>query len=207
MDRLGRGREQPNSAGRTGGRALRTGHGYTEIAERVNAMLLIGLLILVAAAAFAGVLISENWGGGTFAIKGFGHVLGHYTLAQIFISGIVLTAIFFFGLWAASVSTRLRRRASGRRRAENRAAREEHDELVAERDKLARELAAQRAATAAATPVAVPVAAEQPAYVAAGQPAYPAGQPAYVAPEQPAELFPTRQVVLDEGPLMREVEV
>ena len=66
-------------------------------------MLLIGLLILVAAAAFAGVLISENWGGGTFAIKGFGHVLGHYTLAQIFISGIVLTAIFFFGLWAASV--------------------------------------------------------------------------------------------------------
>ena len=91
-------------------------------------MLLIGLLILVAAAAFAGVLISENWGGGTFAIKGFGHVLGHYTLAQIFISGIVLTAIFFFGLWAASVSTRLRRRASGRRRAESRAAREEHDE-------------------------------------------------------------------------------
>jgi len=161
-------------------------------------MLLIGLLILVAAAAFAGVLISENWGGGTFAIKGFGHVLGHYTLAQIFISGIVLTAIFFFGLWAASVSTRLRRRASSRRRAENRAAREEHDELVAERDKLARELAAaQRTAPAVAT-----------AAPAAGQPAYvPAGLPAYAPAEQPNELFPTRQVVLDEGPLMREVEV
>jgi uncharacterized membrane protein len=158
-------------------------------------MLLIGLLILVAAAAFAGVLISENWGGGTFAIKGFGHVLGHYTLAQIFISGIVLTAIFFFGLWAASVSTRLRRRASSRRRAESRAAREEHDELVAERDKLARELAAaERTAPVAAT--------------ATGQPAYvPAGLPAYVPADQPNELFPTRQVVLDEGPLMREVEV
>ena len=160
-------------------------------------MLLIGLLILVAAAAFAGVLTSENWGGGTFAIKGFGHVLGHYTLAQIFISGIVLTAIFFFGVWAASVSTRIRRRASSRRRAESRAAREEHDELVAERDQLAGELAAQRKAT----PVAAPA-------VVSGQSAYvPAGQPAYVAAEQPAELFPTRQVVLDEGPLMREVEV
>jgi len=165
-------------------------------------MLLIGLLILVAAAAFAGVLISENWGGGTFAIKGFGHVLGHYTLAQIFISGIVLTAIFFFGLWAASVSTRLRRRASSRRRAENRATREEHDELVAERDKLARELAAaQSTAPVAATATAAPA-------TATGQPAYvPAGLPAYVPADQPNELFPTRQVVLDEGPLMREVEV
>jgi uncharacterized membrane protein len=165
-------------------------------------MLLIGLLILVAAAAFAGVLISENWGGGTFAIKGFGHVLGHYTLAQIFISGIVLTTIFFFGLWAASVSTRIRRRASSRRRAESRAAREEHDELVAERDKLARELAAAQRTTPV-VPVAAPVAA-----TATGQPAYvPPGLPAYVPAEQPNEVLPTRQVVLDEGPLMREVEV
>jgi len=146
-------------------------------------MLLIGLLIVVAAAAFAGVLVSENWGGSTYAIKGFGHVLGHYTLAQIFLSGIVLTAIFFFGLWAASVSTRLRRRASSRRRAESRAAREEHDELVAERDKLARDLEAQRAATVAATPA--------------------------VATGQPAELLPaaTQPVVLDDRPLMHDIEV
>jgi uncharacterized membrane protein len=163
-------------------------------------MLIIGLLILLAAAAFAGVVISENWGGGTFAVKGFGHVLGHYTLAQIFISGIVLTAIFFFGLWAASVSTRLRRRASSRRRAESRAAREEHDELVAERDRLARDLAAQRAAASTATTT----------LAAPGQPAYAgAGQRAYVAEQQPAELFPTaqQQVVLDDRPLMHDVEV
>jgi uncharacterized membrane protein len=163
-------------------------------------MLIIGLLIVVAAAAFAGVVVSENWGGSTYAVKGFGHVLGHYTLAQIFLSAVVVTAIFFFGLWAASVSTRLRRRASSRRRAENRAAREEHDELVAERDNLARQLAAQRAAAPAIAPA-----------VATGQPAYTAaGQPAYVATEQPAELFPTaapRPVVLDEGPLMHDVEV
>ncbi|HEY5456807.1 MAG TPA: hypothetical protein VIJ96_15190 [Acidothermaceae bacterium] len=178
-------------------------------------MLLIGLLILVAAAAFAGVLMSENWGGGTFAIKGFGHVLGHYTLAQIFISGIVLTAIFFFGLWAASVSTRIRRRASSRRRAESRAAREEHDELVAERDRLARDLAAAQrntpvAAPVAAAPVGAPAAAAgQPVYVPEGQPAYvPAEQrPATVATQQPNELFPTRQVLLEEGPLMHDVEV
>ena len=156
-------------------------------------MLIIGLLIVVAAAAFAGVLVSENWGGGTYAVKGFGHVLGHYTLAQIFISAAVLTAIFFFGLWAASVSTRLRRRASNRRRADAREAREEHDQLVAERDKLARELAAAQRTTAKA---AAPAYKEQP--------------PAYVAPEQPtAVLVPSapRPVVLDDGPLMREIEV
>ncbi len=170
-------------------------------------MLIIGLLIVVAAAAFAGVVVSENWGGGTYAVKGFGHVLGHYTLAQIFLSAVVLTAIFFFGLWAASVSTRLRRRASSRRRAESRAAREEHDELVAERDRLARELAAQRAAApvavSAGAPITVPAAAGQPVYA-------PGGQPEYVAADQPAELFPTatrRPVVLDEGPLMHEIEV
>ena len=170
-------------------------------------MLIIGLLIVVTAAALAGVVVSENWGGGTYAVKGFGHVLGHYTLAQIFLSAVVLTTIFFFGLWAASVSTRLRRRASSRRRAESRAAREEHDELVAERDRLARELAAQRAAApvavSAGAPITVPAATGQPVYA-------PSGQPEYVAADQPAELFPTatpRPVVLDEGPLMHEIEV
>jgi uncharacterized membrane protein len=177
-------------------------------------MLIIGLLIVVAAAAFAGVVVSENWGGGTYAVKGFGHLLGHYTLAQIFLSAVVLTTIFFFGLWAASVSTRLRRRASSRRRAENRAAREEHDGLVAERDRLARELAAQRAAAPVAVPagpVVDPAATGQPAYAPAGQPEYAAaGQPEYVSADPPAELLPNgprRPVVLDEGPLMHEIEV
>jgi hypothetical protein len=163
-------------------------------------MLIIGLLIVVAAAAFAGVVVSENWGGGTYAVKGFGHVLGHYTLAQIFLSGVVLTAIFFFGLWAASVSTRLRRRASSRRRAESRAAREEHDELVAERDKLARDLAAQRAATPVAT---------GPDDTAGQPPVYAAGHRAYAGAPRPAESSPpaTQPVVIDDRPLMTDVEV
>jgi uncharacterized membrane protein len=113
--------------------------------ERVKAMLLIGLLIVVAVAVFGGVVLSENWGGDTYTITGFGHTLGHLTLGQIFLSGVALTALFFLGVWAASVSSRLRRRASGRRRAETRAIREERESLAAERDKLAAELEAERA--------------------------------------------------------------
>lgn len=109
-------------------------------------MLLIGLLIMAAAAVFAGVLMSENWGGTTYQVDGFGHVLGHLTLAEIFIAGLALMVIFSLGVWSVSVSSRMRKRASGRRRAENRAAREERDGLLVERDRLAKELAAARAA-------------------------------------------------------------
>jgi uncharacterized membrane protein len=103
-------------------------------------MLIIGLLIMVAAAVFAGVVLSENWGGPTYEIDGFGRVLGHLTLAQIFIAGIALMAVFVVGMWVASVSSRMRRRASGRRRAETRAVREEREALIADRDRLATEL-------------------------------------------------------------------
>jgi len=109
-------------------------------------MLLIGLLIMAAAAVFAGVLLSENWGGTTYQVDGFGHVLGHLTLAEIFIAGLALMVIFVLGVWSVSVSSRIRKRASGRRRAETRAAREERDALLADRDRLANELAASRKA-------------------------------------------------------------
>src|SRR5664279_2209038 len=111
-----------------------------------KAMLLIGLLIMAAAAVFAGVLLSENWGGTTYQVDGFGHVLGHLTLAEIFIAGLALMVIFVLGVWSVSVSSRIRKRASGRRRAETRAAREERDALLADRDRLASELAASRKA-------------------------------------------------------------
>jgi uncharacterized membrane protein len=133
-------------------------------------MLLIGLLIVVAVAVFAGVVLSENWGGDTYTISGFGHTLGHLTLGQIFLSAVGLTALFFIGVWAASVSSRLRRRASGRRRAETRAIREERESLTAERDKLAAELEAERAGRA--TPVAeLPPAYPREAEVYADRPA------------------------------------
>jgi hypothetical protein len=109
-------------------------------------MLFIGLLIALAAVVFAVVVLAEDWGGATYTIHGFGHVLGHLTLAGVFLCGIILTAIFFAALWMASVSGRMRHRASTRRRAENRAMRGERESLIDERDRLARELEAERAA-------------------------------------------------------------
>jgi hypothetical protein len=155
--------------------------------ERVKAMLLIGLLIVVAVAVFGGVVLSENWGGDTYTISGFGHTLGHLTLGQIFLSGVALTALFFLGVWAASVSSRLRRRASGRRRAETRAIREERESMAAERDKLAAELEAERAGRG--TPAAdLPPAYPREAEVYADRPAADANAdattayPAYAEP-------------------------
>jgi uncharacterized membrane protein len=109
-------------------------------------MLFIGLLIALAAVVFAVVVLAEDWGGATYTIHGFGHVLGHLTLAGIFLCGIIITAIFFAALWMASVSSMMRRRASNRRRAEHRAVRDERESLLDERDRLARELDAERAA-------------------------------------------------------------
>jgi len=157
-------------------------------------MLLIGLLIVVAAAAFAGAVVSENWGGPTYTVHGFGHVLGHLTLAQIFLSGVVLTAIFFVGLWVASVSSRIRRRTSNRRRAENRATREERDALLAERDRLANELDAERAARPAVTQevptqITMPVAARTESVMGSGDYPYTrAGE--YYPPQEVAAVEP-----------------
>jgi uncharacterized membrane protein len=116
-------------------------------------MLIIGFLIVVAVAVFAGVVLSDNWGGSTVSITGFGHVLGNLTMAEVFLSGVVLTAIFFVGAWLIMLSSRMRRRASRTRRAETRAARQEREEIAAERDRLARELESARANAPIAEPV------------------------------------------------------
>jgi len=111
-------------------------------------MLFIALLVALAAVVFVVVVLAEDWGGATYAIHGFGHLLGNLTLAGVFLSGIIITAVFFVALWVASLSSMMRRRASNRRRAESRAAREEHEGLLTERDRLARELETERAARA-----------------------------------------------------------
>jgi uncharacterized membrane protein len=132
-------------------------------------MLIIGLLIVVAAAVFGAVEIAQNWGGPTYTVKGFGQTLGHFTLAEIFLAGIVLAAIFFVGLWLAAVSSRLRRRAAQQRRAEARDAQADREAAIADRDRLAGALQRERAAhgsdlerdreaLAAQPAVAVPVA-------------------------------------------------
>ncbi len=103
-------------------------------------MLIIGLMIAAAAAVFAAVVTIEDWGGPSYTIHGFGHVLGSLTLAEVFVAGLGISAIFFLALWLASFSSSLQRRRSARRRAEARALRENYEAVLAERDQLAREL-------------------------------------------------------------------
>jgi len=133
----------------------------------------------LAAAVFAGVVLAESWGGATYAIHGFGHYLGSLTLAGIFLAGIIITTIFFLALYMASVSGRMRRRASARRRAEQRSMREEHENAIAERDRLARELEAERASRDTSTEPVYPR--DTDVYGARVDPANPdgAGYPSY----------------------------
>jgi hypothetical protein len=108
-------------------------------------MLIIGLLIVIAAVVFGAVEIAQNWGGPTYTVHGFGQT-GHFTLAEIFIAGLVLAAIFFVGLWMTAVSSRLRRRAAQQRRVEARDANADREAAIADRDRLASALQRERAA-------------------------------------------------------------
>ena len=142
-------------------------------------MLILGFLIVVAVAVFAGVVLSDNWGGSTVSIAGFGHTLGHLTMAEIFLSGVVLTAIFFVGAWLIMLSSRMRRRASRSRRAETRAARQEREEIAAERDRLAGELEKAQANAQVAAPVTQQMPVAEPALT------YPVGtDPAVTRPAE-----------------------
>lgn len=108
-------------------------------------MLIIGLLIVIAAVVVGAVEIAQNWGGPTYTIHGFGQT-GHFTLAEIFIAGIVLAAIFFVGMWLTAVSSRMRRRAAQQRRVEARDAKADREAAIADRDRLASALQRERAA-------------------------------------------------------------
>jgi uncharacterized membrane protein len=112
-------------------------------------MLLIGLLIVIAAVVFGAVEVAQNWGGTTYTVKGFGNTLGHFTLAEIFLAGIVLAAIFFVGLWMVSVSSRVRRRAAQQRKIEARDAAADREAAIADRDRLAGALQRERTAHSA----------------------------------------------------------
>ena len=77
-------------------------------------MLLLGLLLCGASAAFAGLLIVENWGGGPeYTVMMFGHHLGHVTTLEAFLAGIALTLVF---LLSALLTAAGARRSSRRRR-------------------------------------------------------------------------------------------
>jgi hypothetical protein len=75
-------------------------------------MLLLGLVLLGASGAFAGLLISENYSGGPdYAVTMFGNDLGTVNTLGAFLAGIALTLVFCLAVaMMASGSARQRRR-------------------------------------------------------------------------------------------------
>lgn len=100
-------------------------------------MLLIGLLLLAAAAAFAIILIVSNLTGGPdYSVSLFG---GHpFTVSTLgaFCGGIALALIFGLGLWLILGGTALRARRSRKMRNAQREARD----AVSERDEMRSQL-------------------------------------------------------------------
>ena len=100
-------------------------------------MLLLGLLLLGATGAFAGLLIAYNSSGGPdYTVTMFNNDLGTLTSLQIFLAGIALTLVFCLALAMTAGGARgLRRRG-----ATQRAIRDEAARARAERDALAAKL-------------------------------------------------------------------
>jgi hypothetical protein len=100
-------------------------------------MLLLGLLLLGATGAFAGLLIAYNSSGGPdYTVTMFSNNLGTLTSLQIFLSGIALALLFCLALAMTAGGARsLRRRGAAQR-----ATRDEAAQARAERDALAAKL-------------------------------------------------------------------
>jgi hypothetical protein len=77
-------------------------------------MLILGLLLLAAAGAFVGLLISDNLSGGPdYTATVFGHTVATMNSLAIFCAGLALALLFCLGLamMAGSAARRRRRRA------------------------------------------------------------------------------------------------
>ena len=99
-------------------------------------MLVLGLLLVVLSGAVGVLLIAYNNGGDTQTVTIFGRDLADVTMAQAFIAGLVVAAVFLIGL--AMIMS------AGRRAKENRTryreARKEAKAAARERDELAQQL-------------------------------------------------------------------
>ncbi|MFJ9033055.1 hypothetical protein ACIRQP_31925 [Streptomyces sp. NPDC102274] len=106
-------------------------------------MLIIGVLLMAATAAFSALLIAFNLSGGPdYAVTLFGSTPFTLNVLGAFLSGIALTLIFGLGLWLMLGGAALLAHRSRKRRAARNA--------VAERDKLRRQLDDSRTAPPAA---------------------------------------------------------
>lgn len=73
-------------------------------------MLFLGLLLLTATAAFTGLAISDNLGGGTdYTVSVLGNDIATMSPVAIFCAGLALALIFSLGLWMATGGAMLRR--------------------------------------------------------------------------------------------------
>jgi hypothetical protein len=99
-------------------------------------MLVLGLLLVVLSGAVGVLLIAYNNGGDAQNVTMFGRDLGDVTMAQAFIAGLVVAAVFLIGLSMIL--------SAGRRARENRSryreARREAKSAAKERDQLAEQL-------------------------------------------------------------------
>lgn len=96
-------------------------------------MLLLGLLLIGAAGAFAGLLVVQNPAGPEDAVSVLGFELGRLSTEQAFLAGIALALVCCLGIALAAGSARRRHR----RRAAWRDERREADRIRAQRDELA----------------------------------------------------------------------
>lgn len=100
----------------------------------VIVMLLLGLVLLAATAAFTGLLIADNLSGGPhYTVMVGGDSIATLNVLGVFLAGIALALVFCLGL--AMMSGGLARHR--RRRAELHSARREAAAVAAERDELA----------------------------------------------------------------------
>jgi hypothetical protein len=84
-------------------------------------VMLLGLVLILGAGAFTGLLIGYNTAGGPdYTVTMFGNTLGTLNTLEIFVAGLVLALIFCIGIVVASTGARMRRA----RMAEYRAARD-----------------------------------------------------------------------------------
>jgi hypothetical protein len=101
-------------------------------------MLILGLLLVVVSGAAGVLLIAYNNGGAEQTVTMFGRDWTSVTMAEAFIAGLVVAAVFLLGLWMITGASR-RARANRARyhevRREARTAARERDKLAARLDK------------------------------------------------------------------------
>ncbi|MBY8881993.1 hypothetical protein [Actinacidiphila acidipaludis] len=114
-------------------------------------MLILGLLLLACTAAFVGLAIADNLGGGAnHTVTMLGHQIAVMNGLAIFCAGLALALVFALGVMLASTGMKMRRR-NGRKlhaaRREAAATARERDELAARLDQIHAEHEAAQADT------------------------------------------------------------